>query len=78
MEHVVRTDMRAYAAFREGQDRSLENDLAKRMLATNFARKKRQLTGKPLKAYAAYRTGQDRVRPHGNYGLYFHRRSLYG
>ncbi|WP_259781715.1 hypothetical protein [Aestuariispira ectoiniformans] len=78
MKHVVRNDMRAYAAFREGQDRTLHDNLARRMLAMNLSRRKLKLTGEPLRAYAAFRTGQDRVRPDGNHGLYFHRRSLYG
>lgn len=78
MKHVVRQDMRAYAAFREGQDRASHNRLATRMLAVRLANKKRKLTGTDWRAYAAFRTGQDRMRPDGNYGLYFHRRKLYG
>lgn len=78
MDHLVREDLRAYAAFREGQDRISVSDLAVAMLRRRLQDQQKRLKKEPLWAYAAYRKGQDDARPEGNYGLFYHRRKLYG
>ena len=71
---MMRADMRAYAAYRLGQDQSTGNGLALNMLRKKIKLRKLKQSSRPLSAYAAYRLGQDRARPTGNHGLFFFRR----
>ncbi|RED51419.1 hypothetical protein [Aestuariispira insulae] len=71
---MMRADLRAYAAFRMGQDQSTGQALAMNMLRKKIKMRKLKQQHRPLSAYAAYRLGQDRTRPTGNHGLFFFRR----
>ena len=71
---MMRADMRAYAAFRLGQDQSSGHHLAVNMLRKKIKMRKLKQANRPLSAYAAFRLGQDRARPGGNHGLFFFRR----
>ena len=73
---MMRADMRAYAAFRLGQDRTMGHGLALNMLRKKINLRKLKKRNRPMSAYAAYRLGQDRARPSGNHGLFFFRRKL--